>query len=84
MASLGEIGKLASTIQTRVSEIESYMTVTGTPQASFAIDSPFEVSLPPELSQAREEVLESLTDLHARLLGPLPYFMRLMSPAVCR
>ena len=52
------------------------------PQASFDIDSPLAVPLPEPLSSAREEVLDALDQLHALLLGSLPYLMRLTSPAV--
>ena len=51
-------------------------------QASFDVNSPLDVQLSPPLLRAREEALEALTKTHALLLGPLPYFMRLMSPAV--
>ena len=82
MSSPKGLSQLAATIQSRVFDIEDYMTKNGTAQASFQTDSPLEVQLSPALLRAREEALEALTNLHALLLGPLPYLMRLMCPAV--
>ncbi|KAL8951372.1 MAG: hypothetical protein Q9222_002649 [Ikaeria aurantiellina] len=58
------------------------MTSNGIREPSFEIDSALELRLPPPLTSDREEALEALDILHARLLGPLPYFMTIMSPAV--
>lgn len=82
MSSPKSLSRLAATIQSHVSNIEDYMKENDMAQASFDIDSPMDIQLSPPLSKVREEALEALTDLHALLLGPLPYFMRLMSPAV--
>lgn len=82
MSSPKSVSQLAAIIQSRATDIEDYLIKNGTAQASFNTDSPLEVQLSPALSRAREEALEALTDLHALLLGPLPYLMRLMSPAV--
>ena len=77
-----QILELAGIIHTRTIKIEEFMSVHNVPQASFDIDSPLAVPLPGSLSSAREEVLDALDQLHALLLGPLPYLMRLTSPAV--
>ena len=82
MVSTARISELAATIHTHVDEIERFMSVHSVPQASFDIDSPLAVPLSEPLSHAREEVLDALDQLHALLLGPLPYLMRLTSPAV--
>ena len=76
------ISELAATIQNCTAEIEEFMSMHNVPQATFDIDSPLTVDLPPSLSNAREEALDALDQLHALLLGPLLYFMRLTSPTV--
>lgn len=82
MVSTARISELAATIHTHVDEIERFMSMHNVPQASFNINSPLAVLLPEPLSDAREEVLDAHDQLHALLLGPLPYLMRLTSPAV--
>ena len=77
-----QILELAGVIHARTVKIEEFLSVHNVPQASFDIDSPLAVPLPEPLSSAREEVLDALDQLHALLLGPLPYLMRLTSPAV--
>ena len=82
MSPSGNLSQLAATIHSRVSQIEDYMKKNDVAHATFDIDSPVDVQLPPPISGLREETLEALSELHELLLGPLPYLMRLMSPAV--
>lgn len=82
MSSSGQLSKLVADIRVNVSRIEDYLTANDLPQTSFDLESPLAVQLSQPLEKAREDVLEALTSLHARLLGPVPYLMRLMSPAV--
>lgn len=82
MSSSKRLSELATQIQLHTSEIEQHLLLNGGQTLSFDVGSPPSLDLPPPLALAREHVLDAMEQLHASLLGPLPFFMRLTCPSV--
>lgn len=65
------IVELATRIQQRTSEIDSYLKRNQLPSPTFDENGPADLKLPNgELSAARDQVLDATLELHDLLLGP--------------
>ncbi|KAI0180792.1 S-adenosyl-L-methionine-dependent methyltransferase [Hypoxylon sp. FL1284] len=80
MAPLRSVSELASIIQRQTQTIED--DVKGTPQGEFslAFGAPPQINISPSLEATRDELLETIDELRARLLGPLGYLMATLLP----
>ena len=74
--------ELASKIQLNTSVLIEHLTTQGLPLPSFSVETPVVQSLPPEIAQAREAMVEAAEELQALVLGPLANLMRLTGPNV--
>ena len=63
------IVELAAKISTSVAELQAYLSAQGMESPSFAEDSP--PSLPSDMHQLRDDVLDATAELHEVLLEPL-------------
>ncbi|KAI1103750.1 S-adenosyl-L-methionine-dependent methyltransferase [Jackrogersella minutella] len=75
MAPLRSISELASIIERNSRTIEDGLKGSPGAQFSFALGAPPQIDMPPPLETTRSELLETLDELRARLLGPLGYLM---------
>ncbi|KAI0017503.1 S-adenosyl-L-methionine-dependent methyltransferase [Xylariomycetidae sp. FL0641] len=74
------ISELASLIQTHTSALEAGMKGQAGAEFSLAASAPLTSSLPPELEDSKAELLETLDELRARVLGPFGYMTALALP----
>ncbi len=83
MAPLRSVSELASIIEHHTQAVEEGLK--GTPESEFslAFGAPLQIQVPPSLEATRGELLETIDELRARLLGPLGYLMATVLPTVC-
>ncbi|KAF2229480.1 S-adenosyl-L-methionine-dependent methyltransferase [Viridothelium virens] len=82
MTSSAELLKLTNELHSKVSRLHQHVQENSLKWTSFDIASEWEVPLPHSLQTVREEAIEATEELHALLLGPSSYFMRLLDPTV--
>ncbi|KAI0881999.1 S-adenosyl-L-methionine-dependent methyltransferase [Annulohypoxylon maeteangense] len=80
MAPLRSISELATIIERNTRIIEDGLEGSPTAQFSLALGAPPQIELPHSLETTRGELLETLDELHSRLLGPLGHLLRLLFP----
>ncbi|KAI1144307.1 S-adenosyl-L-methionine-dependent methyltransferase [Hypoxylon sp. FL0543] len=80
MAPLRPISELASIIERHTRTLEDGLKGSPGAQFSLAFGTPPQVELPAPLEATRSELLETIDDLRARLLGPLGYFLVTLFP----
>ncbi|KAI1767039.1 S-adenosyl-L-methionine-dependent methyltransferase [Hypoxylon sp. FL1150] len=80
MTPLRSVSELASIIERQTKTIEDALK--GTPGAEFslAFGAPPQVQVPPSLEATRSELVETIDELRARILGPLGYLIATMLP----
>lgn len=70
-----KIIELSSTISTSVDKINRFNEEHGLPTQSFDPDAPPTYDYPPDIEEARQQVLSATDELHALLAGPASTFM---------
>lgn len=82
MAPLRPVSELASIIERHTKTIEDALK--GTPAADFslAFGAPPQAQVPPSLEATRSELVETIDELRARILGPLGNLMVTLLPTV--
>ncbi|KAI0377154.1 S-adenosyl-L-methionine-dependent methyltransferase [Hypomontagnella monticulosa] len=80
MAPLRSISELASIVARDTKKLEDGLK--GTPEAQFSLNlgAAPQIHISPSLEATRNELIENVDELRARLLGPLGYLMALMFP----
>ncbi|KAI1376873.1 S-adenosyl-L-methionine-dependent methyltransferase [Hypoxylon crocopeplum] len=80
MAPLRPVSELASIIEQHSRAIEDGLK--GSPGAEFSLGlgAPMQANLGPSLEKARAELIETVDELRARILGPLGYLMAFLLP----
>lgn len=82
MAPLRRISELTSAIERSSHVIENALKDTPGADFSLALGAPPVLKLDPALEATRSELLETIDELRARILGPLGYFMTISWPTV--
>ena len=75
MASTSRIIELASRIQVHTADIDSYLSSQGLPSPSWDLDTPPKVLLSAAAQVSQNALLESMEELKALILGPVPFLM---------
>ena len=73
MASVSRIVELASTIKDHTTKVDNYLSSKGLPSPSFETSTPPQLDLPDEIVSFKNIVLEAMDELHALILGPMPF-----------
>lgn len=76
MASTTRITELSVIISTNVMKVNSYNAENGLPSQSFDPNVPPFYPYPPDIEQARQQVLFATDELHDLLAGPVKVFTR--------
>lgn len=82
MAPLRSVSELASVIERHTKALEDGLKYSPGAQFSLAFGAPPQVDVPASLEATRSELLETVDELRARLLGPLGYLMTTLFPVV--
>ncbi|KAI0123904.1 S-adenosyl-L-methionine-dependent methyltransferase [Xylariales sp. AK1849] len=77
MSSLRKLSKLTGLIHSHAALIENALDSSSIPQPSFAAGSPPMLSVPPELDDTRDELIEAIDELAALVLGPVGHLVKL-------
>ncbi|KAI1769896.1 S-adenosyl-L-methionine-dependent methyltransferase [Hypoxylon cercidicola] len=80
MAPLRSVSELASIIERHTQTVETELKGTPGTEFSLAFGAPPQINVPPSLEATRGELLETIDELRARLLGPLGYLMATLLP----
>ncbi|XXG96414.1 hypothetical protein Hte_002696 [Hypoxylon texense] len=80
MAPLRSVSELASIIEKHTKTIEDGLKGTPAAEFSFAFGAPPQIHVATSLEATRDELLETIDELRARLLGPLGYLIATLLP----
>ncbi|KAI2626775.1 S-adenosyl-L-methionine-dependent methyltransferase [Hypoxylon sp. NC1633] len=80
MAPLRSVSELASIIERHTRTIENGFKGTPASDFSLALGAPPQILIPPSLVATHSELIETLDELRARLLGPLGYLVSFLLP----
>lgn len=70
--------QLASIIASKTTQCDQWFASKGIPQPSFDEDLTFASTIPDDITEAREKVIEATTELQALMLGPAGYVQQQM------
>lgn len=76
--SSNQISSFATAIAENTAKYDAWLSSQGISTPSFDGGGPVGIDLPPEISEAREKVIESTSELQALILGPLDYVQQHM------
>ena len=82
MATRSRIYELSQLINDKTKDIDNHLASSNLPTPSFDLHAPPAIPLPPALAKSRDEILDAIEELQALIAGPLPAFVRMMSPSV--
>ena len=73
MAAQTRIAELSSVIQVSTARLDDYLKAHGISSPSFDLDTPAKLSLPADIAEVRENLLDATDELNTLILGPVRY-----------